>query len=415
VVVVGAGVAGLETLLALRAAAGDRVEIVLLAPEAKFFNRSMAIDRPASTARVPGLRIRQITEYLRVEWLRGVLERVDPDRRVVSTSAGRELRYDRLVLAIGARPAPSASPFGVLTFRDADDLYEYRQVLRLIRARRIERVTFVQPVGPSWPLVLYQLALATAAACEGDVELSLVTSERAPLEIFGSAASVVVRRLLAEANVHTITSNLGAPSRAAGRVHASPAGGRIVDRVVTVPRIVGPRVSGIPADRAGFIPTDARGHVLGVEGVFAAGDATAFPIKRGGLAAQQADAVAEAVAASLGVRIVPRSFRPVLRGLLVADAVTYYMRARLSADDSAVSESPLWWPPNRLTGRYLAPYLSARVAGAVMYQDASDRYLNGRPDRVMIDGRPVFSELTDLSARSVFGAGTVPVGQREPC
>ena len=62
----------------------------------------------------------------------------------------------------------------------------------------------------------------------------------------------------------------------------------------------------------------------------------------GGLAAQQADAVAEAVAASLGVRVVPRSFRPVLHGLLVTDGVTYYMRASVGAEDCAVSESPLW-------------------------------------------------------------------------
>jgi sulfide:quinone oxidoreductase len=398
VVVVGAGVAGLETLLALRAAAGDRVEIILLAPRAKFVNRSMAIDRPANTARVPALRIRQITSELRVEWQRGALERVDPEHRVAFTSAGRELRYDRLVLAIGARPAPSASPLGVLTFSDADDLYEYRQLLRLIRARRIERVTFVQPGGPSWPLVLYQLALATAAAREGDVELSLVTPERAPLEIFGSPASDVVRRLLADANVHTITSSHGTPSRAARRVHVSSAGRPILDRVVTVPRIVGPRISGVPADRAGFIPTDAHGRVLGLDDVFAAGDATAFPIKRGGLAAQQADAVAEAVAASLGVRIEPRSFRPVLRGLLVADGVTHYLRASVSAEDSAVSETPLWWPPNRLTGRYLAPYLSARVAGGVMFQGASPRDRGVQPDRVMVDGRPVFGELADLSA-----------------
>jgi sulfide:quinone oxidoreductase len=157
-------------------------------------------------------------------------------------------------------------------------------------------------------------------------------------------------------------------------------------------------VPGVPADRAGFIPTDAHGRVLGLEGVFAAGDATAFPIKRGGVAAQQADAVAEAVAASLGVRIVPRAFRPVLRGLLVADGVTHYLRASVSAEDSAVSETPLWWPPNRLTGRYLAPYLSARLGAAVMFQDGSHGDPGEPQDRIMIDGRSVFGELADLSA-----------------
>ena len=136
-----------------------------------------------------------------------------------------------------------------------------------------------------------------------------------------------------------------------------------------------------------------------MEDVFAAGDATSFPIKRGGLAAQQADAVAEAIAASLGVPIVPRSIRPVLRGLLVADGVVHYMRASVNGDESAVSESPLWWPPNRLSGRYLAPYLSALASGAVMFHDASQGRTSGSRDRVTIDGRPVLAELADLSAR----------------
>lgn len=49
-----------------------------------------------------------------------------------------------------------------------------------------------------------------------------------------------------------------------------------------------------------------------------AGDATSFPIKQGGLAAQQADAVAEHVAARHGAPLEPSGFRPALRGLLLA-------------------------------------------------------------------------------------------------
>ena len=29
-----------------------------------------------------------------------------------------------------------------------------------------------------------------------------------------------------------------------------------------------------------------------------------------------------------------------------------------------ISKEPLWWPPNRLCGRYLAPYLSGQVGFA---------------------------------------------------
>jgi sulfide:quinone oxidoreductase len=101
--------------------------------------------------------------------------------------------------------------------------------------------------------------------------------------------------------------------------------------------------------------------------VFAAGDATTFPVKQGGLAAQQADAVAETIAASVGINIVPRPFRPVLRGMLLTGGRAWYMRADISggaSTDSMISSAPLWWPPNKLCGRYLAPFLSSRVGDA---------------------------------------------------
>jgi hypothetical protein len=50
VLIAGRGVAGLETLLALRAMAGNRVDITILAPELKFVNRSMASTSPRTAA-----------------------------------------------------------------------------------------------------------------------------------------------------------------------------------------------------------------------------------------------------------------------------------------------------------------------------------------------------------------------------
>ena len=42
-----------------------------------------------------------------------------------------------------------------------------------------------------------------------------------------------------------------------------------------------------------------------------------LPVNQGGPAAEQADAVAEVIAASVGVDIDPQPFRPILRGLLL--------------------------------------------------------------------------------------------------
>jgi sulfide:quinone oxidoreductase len=386
VVIAGAGVAGLEALLALRALAGDRVDITLVAPERQFVNRSMSVSQPFSLQRVRGLRLEDVAAEHGVRWHRGALDRVERARRVVVTKAGDELAYDMLVLALGACPEREWHADGVLTFHDGRDGADYRLLLHRLREGRIDKLAFVKPTGTSWPLPLYDLALMTAAAARhrhGAV-LTLVTPEEAPLGIFGDPASAAVETLLDEHGITLHTSSIGVPGRP-GELEIRPGDRRLsVDRIVTEPRLIGPRLRGIPCDRDGFVHTDAHGRVAGLDGVYAAGDATAFPIKHGGLAAQQADAVAEAIAAAVGVEIDPQPFRPVLRGALLTGASPLYLRADISGcagDDSTVSTGALWWPPNKLSGRYLAPYLSRQTGAAadVMPPPAQRPRFAGRP------------------------------------
>ena len=130
------------------------------------------------------------------------------------------------------------------------------------------------------------------------------------------------------------------------------------------------------ADATGSCTPTPTAGVPGLDGVYAAGDATTFPIKQGGLAAQQADAVAEAIAATVGVDIDPQPFRPVLRGVLLTGAAARFLRADISGcagDDSTISTQPLWWPPNKLSGRYLAPYLSRQTGEAADVMPAAGR------------------------------------------
>jgi sulfide:quinone oxidoreductase len=369
VVIAGGGVAGLEALLALRALAGDRIDLTLVAPELRFVNRSMAVAQPFSQQRVRGIRLQDVAAEHGARWHRGALDRVERERRVVVTKAGHELAYDMLVLALGARPEREWDTEGMLTFHDGRDGPAFRLLLHQLREGRVNKLAFVKPTGTSWPLPLYDLALMTAAAADDrpEVELSLVSPEEEPLGMFGAPASAAVAALLAEHGVTLHTSSIGVPGRP-GWLDIRPGDRRLsVDRIVTEPRLAGPRLRGIPGGRDGFIHTDAHGRVAGLDGVYAAGDATAFPIKHGGLAAQQADAVAEVIAASVGVAIDPKPFRPVLRGALLTGAAPRYLRADISGcvgDDSTISSRALWWPPNKLSGRYLAPYLSRQTGEA---------------------------------------------------
>jgi sulfide:quinone oxidoreductase len=88
---------------------------------------------------------------------------------------------------------------------------------------------------------------------------------------------------------------------------------------------------------------------------------TAFPIKQGGIAAQQADAAAEWIAALAGAEIEPRPFRPVLRGLLLTGLRPRFLRSDVLAGSSEVDMEPLWWPPGKIAGRYLAPFLAEHL------------------------------------------------------
>jgi hypothetical protein len=135
------------------------------------------------------------------------------------------------------------------------------------------------------------------------------------------------------------------------------------------------RARGEPAERAGpaarraagrcrrLHPSGPRRASAGRKGVYAAGGATNSPIKQGGVASQQADAAAEAIAARAAADVDPQPFRPVLRGLLLTGSTPRYMRAEVSGgrgEDWRVSDHALWWPPSKIAGKRLAPYLALR-------------------------------------------------------
>ncbi len=226
----------------------------------------------------------------------------------------------------------------------------------------VRRIAFVVPSTASWPLPLYELALMTAdrAYDQGaQVDLTIVTPEPSPLAIFGEAASASVRGLLSQAGI-TVEVGVHAEVPERGTIRLRPGTTELhVDRIVTLPDIDGPAISGLPHNRAGFLTIDRFGRVAGVDDVYAAGDATEFPIKQGGIACQQADVAAEAIAAIAGAPIKPEPFSPVLRGVLLTEHETRFMErdAGGAGDRSSVGVPPLWWPPTKIAGRELSRHM----------------------------------------------------------
>jgi sulfide:quinone oxidoreductase len=362
VTIVGGGVAALEALIALRGIAEERVALELISPRATWVYRPLAVAEPFGLAQVHTYDLVKIArDHGAALHLAGV-QAVDTDAHRLSTWDGRSLPYEILVVAVGAQPTVAVP--GSVTLRGPGYTGRFRTVLRDLDERRIRRVVFAVPAGASWPLPLYELALMTAAhvAERGlrKVELSLVTPEQEPLELFGAPASEAIRALLEKRGVDFQGGRY--PSQVqAGELRIVPGPNMQADRVVSLPRLRGPFFPGLPHDHEGFIPTDLHGLVEGESDVYAAGDATTAPIKQGGVATQQADAAAEAIAARFGAQIDPAPFRPVMRGLLLTGGEPTYMRAEVSggADHPAVATTQaLWWPPSKIAGHWLAPYLA---------------------------------------------------------
>ena len=360
VLIAGGGVAGAEALLALNELAPSRVSVELIAPDPDFTYRPLSVAEPfglASTRRLP---LADLAAEHGARYRRDGLARVEADRGIAHTTMGEEIAYDFLVLAVGAR-ASVALP-GALTFCGPADIEAFVHLLRDLEAGRVRRVAFAVPHAIRWPLPIYELALMTAAqlaaAGVAGAEITVVTHEREPLDVFGRAPSGRVRALAGEADVRLLTSN--APSSIEpGRLVLMSGAVVPADRVVALPMLDVPAIPGVPQGPRGFIPTDPTFRVDGLERVYAAGDATWYPIKPGGLAAQQADVVATAIAAAVGESLRPTPFHPVLRGILIGGERPLHLHGGDGSDPVAAVE-PLWWPPGKIAGRYITPYLAER-------------------------------------------------------
>lgn len=366
VVIAGGGVAGLEALIGLRTLAGDRVALELISPERTFAWRPMTVVAAFGGASAPSIEIPELAHAMGAELTTDAVACVDTAAREVTLASEGRRSYDALLISTGAR-REQAIP-GAITFGGPRGTERFRNLLAQAQAGEVSQILFAVPAQVGWPLPLYELALLTAErmrAASAKVEITLLTPEPAPLASFGGRASGAVLEELEDHGIHFI-GGLQPEEIIWGELRAGPGKVRIhADAVVTLPRLRGPAFPGLPSDDRGFIPVDAHGLVRGTTNVYAAGDAVTFPIKHGGLATQLADVAAEAIAARVGVSLTPAAFRPVLRGMLLTGDQPRYLEGALgdAGDSSTASSKPLWWPPAKIAGRYLAPYLSGQVMG----------------------------------------------------
>jgi sulfide:quinone oxidoreductase len=364
VVIAGGGVAGLEALLALSEIGGDLVDVELLSPDEQFVYRPLLVAEPFGAADVLRIELDQIVRDAGARHTKDALTSVQPEDRTVTTASGNALGYDALLIALGAIPIEAVP--GALTFAGQEERHRFAGMLAALGRRGTTRLAFVVPRAAAWSIAAYELALLTAAERDARrlefVEISLATHETAPLDLFGPAASRLVLSRLESAGItfrpsssaegfdgHELLFEEGEPLEA--------------DAAVALPALEVPPIPGLPQRQNGFVQTDSVMRVVDAGSIWAAGDATWFPIKQGGLAAQQADVAARSIAARAGARVPIEPFEPVLRAALITGDVPEFLRASIADRGAAATAAgqPLWWPATKIAGRYLAPY----VAGAL--------------------------------------------------
>ena len=369
VLIAGGGVAAIETALALRELAADRIEVRLFSPRRDFVYRPYAVGEPYGAARVARYDLEQLAALCGAGFQLDSIASVDPVSRLVVTHDGESFPYDYLVVAAGVQllwPVP-----GAITFWGIADEADVQRVMSGLREGELKSVAFTMPGYATWALPLYELALLarTELSREGreDVALTVVTPEQAPLQVFGRRVGEQMAELLAERRIEVVTGTR--PVRFQdGRLQVIPGGELEFDAVVSLPRLEGRRIRGVLHDPDGFIRVDEHGRVLGRDRLYAAGDITSFPVKQGGIAAQQADTVAEAIAAEAGVAVDPQPFDPLLRGVLWTGEEPRYLQGWVGGghgESSSLSAEPPWQDGgDKIVARHLTGFLAGPGAAA---------------------------------------------------
>ena len=359
VLIAGGGVAALEAMLALR----GRAEVELHAPRREFAYRPLAVGKPFGTGRVRTFDLVDLAERAGASFRLDNVIAVDGDRRHVVTRDRHEVPYDYLLLAHGVRMLWAVP--GAVTFWGVPDEGGVADVVHGLRVGELRSAVFTMPGGASWSLPIYELALLAEASLSRTgvtgAELKIVTPEDAPLQLFGVRAAEQVAALLAKRGIEVI-AGAHPVEFDRGLLHIAPGEPVETNAVVSSPRLEGRRIAGIPHDQDGFIPVDEHCRILGMESVFAAGDVTAFPVKQGGIAAQQAAAAAEAIAAAIGTLADPRPFDPILRGTLGTGERPRYLYGRPTGghgETSELSENARWEHASKIVGEHLTPFLDS--------------------------------------------------------
>ena len=318
IVILGGGVGGVVATSELRRRLRDRARIIVIErnPRQSFAPSYLWV---MTGDRKPQAIIRNIAGLERkgIEVVTSEVKCIDVSQRSIAVN-GRDVRYDFLIVALGAELAPDALPglADAHTFYHLAGAERLRDALRAFQGGRIALVVASLPY--KCPAAPYEGAMLLEGyfhqrGLRHKVELAIYTPEPQPLPVAGPALGEAVQELLAHKG---IAFHPGKQLAAVEDSELRFADGSTAafDLLITVPPHRAPQVvqdAGL-TDDSGWVPVDRHTLETQHENVFAIGDVARIPLPDGMAlpkAGVFAHAEAEVVARNIAARILGRGAR----------------------------------------------------------------------------------------------------------
>jgi sulfide:quinone oxidoreductase len=315
IVVLGGGVGGLVTSNELRKRLGKEHRVVLVDKDGRHVFWPSLLWLQVGRREPQGIvRDLALLKKKGVEVVTGLVERIDPARRVVHVD-GAQLEADYMVVSLGAQLAPELIP-GLA--EAGHNLYSLEGATAIRDARKsvtagnlvvlVARTPFKCPAAPYEAAMLLEHDLRKRKVRDR-VTVSIYTPEPGPMPVTGPEVSAGVRRLIEERGIvyhpqHQVTE-VDAGSRTLRFANGAEAH---FDFLVYIPPHVAPTVvreAGLTGE-SGWVPVNRHTMETKFPGVYAIGDVTGIPLangmflpKAGVFAHHQGEAVAETIATQI--------------------------------------------------------------------------------------------------------------------
>jgi sulfide:quinone oxidoreductase len=222
-----------------------------------------------------------------IEFLKGEAEGLDPVRRTLRIS-WQDVSYERLVIALGAQPAPELMPGleeGGTNIYTADGALEAGRALAELDGGRvvvvIAKLPYKCPAAPNEAAFLAE-AMLRHRGVKADV--ALYSPEPFPMPTAGEAAGKALAGMLGERGIELHAGQVLQEVDAAKKELVFQGGERAsYDLLLAVPphRTAGIVTGSGLSNDAGFISVDPATLATQADGIYAIGDVTQIPIAGG--------------------------------------------------------------------------------------------------------------------------------------